>query len=331
MSYVPWWLIAMAVCGPIIFVALWPWMWFDTLQRFSEYAGFHLNHEHYNMAYFGVNYFRPPLPISYPWVLTLFTVPFTTLALALAGIGYRARALLPSPLMENLWPNGRCRADRRRTAVLFFGSALAPLVVISLPSTPIFGGTKHWFTAYPFIALFAGVAFVKVARVAYSFLKQRCRTKRCFGTGAAMAACILLLPSALETAHSHPFGLSHYTVAAGGPAGAADYGMNRQFWGFTTRSLTDYFNREMPNGGSVWICDTTPTAWNMLQRDGHLNERIRAGYDLPNADYAIVHHEHHFVEIDYQLWAAWGSVQPAHVLTYDGVPIISVYKNPRSR
>jgi hypothetical protein len=37
------------------------------------------------------------------------------------------------------------------------------------------------------------------------------------------------------------------------------------------------------------------------------------------------------VEVDYQIWAAWGSVQPAHVLTYDGVPIVSVYENPRRR
>ena len=67
----------------------------------------------------------------------------------------------------------------------------------------------------------------------------------------------------------------------------------------------------------------------MLQEDGHLNENIRASGDMISADYAIVHHEHHFVEVDYQLWTAWGSVAPLHVLSYDGVPIISVYENPR--
>ncbi len=326
-SLVPWWLIGMALLGPPIFVGLWPWLWFDTLARFSAYAGFHLNHAYYNMAYFGVNYFRPPFPIGYPWVMTLVTVPLVTLALGIAGLGSRLRALVPPGLMERLWPNGRTRPDPARTDVLVFGSSLAPLVVISMPWTPIFGGTKHWFSAYPFMALFAGVAFVSVARAARRALPERL-------PGAKYAArlgvaSLLLAPAALETIHSHPFGLSYYTPAAGGVAGAADMGMNRQFWGFTTGSLVGFFDRAMPEGGSVWICDTTWTAFSMLQRDGRLSPRVRATGDLVGADYAIVHLEHHFVEVDYQIWAAWGSVKPVYVLTYEGVPIISVYENPR--
>lgn len=322
----PWWLIAMVTLGPPIFVGLWPWLWFDTIERFGRYAGFHFNHDFYNMAYFGVNYFTPPFPMGFPWVMTLFTVPFVTVALALAGLAMRARVLLPPGLMERLWPHGTATPDPARTDVLAFGSMVAPLVVISMPWTPIFGGTKHWFSGYPFLALFAGIAFVSVAHAARRFLPDfRCRPYVVrLGT-----AALLLTPSVVETIHSHPFGLSHYTFAAGGVPGAADHGMNRQFWGFTTGSLVDFFEEKMPEGGSVWICDTTWTAFQMLHRDGRLDRRIRAIGDLVSADYAIVHHEHHFVEVDYQIWAAWGSVQPVHVLTYDGVPIISVYENPR--
>ncbi|MCZ7679128.1 MAG: hypothetical protein M5U28_10410 [Sandaracinaceae bacterium] len=224
--------------------------------------------------------------------------------------------------------DGATQPDPARTDVLAVGSMLAPLVVISMPWTPIFGGTKHWFSAYPFFALFAGIAFVSVARAARRALGEGALGKYAARLG---AASLLLAPAAVETMHSHPFGLSHYTFAAGGAPGAADHGMNRQFWGFTTRSLVDWFEGRMPAGGTVWICDTTWTAFQMLARDGHLDPRIRATGDLVGADYAIVHHEHHFVEVDYQIWAAWGSVQPAHVLTYDGVPIVSVYENPRRR
>ncbi|HEY8429204.1 MAG TPA: glycosyltransferase family 39 protein [Sandaracinaceae bacterium] len=327
-SLVPWWLVGMALLGPPIFVGLWPWLWFDTVERFGAYAGFHLNHAYYNMAYFGVNYFRPPFPMGYPWVMTLFTVPLVTVALGLAGVGARLRALLPPGLMERVWPEGRTQPDPARTDVLAFGSMLAPIVVISMPWTPIFGGTKHWLGAYPFLALFAGIAFVSVARAARRALGEKPFAKYATRVG---AASLLLAPAAVETVHSHPFGLSHYGFAAGGVPGAADHGMNRQFWGFTTRSLVDWFEARMPAGGTVWICDTTWTAFQMLYRDGHLDRRIRATGDLVSADYAIVHHEHHFVEVDYQIWAAWGSVQPVHVLTYDGVPIISVYENPRRR
>jgi hypothetical protein len=186
-----------------------------------------------------------------------------------------------------------------------------------------------------FLAIFAGVGFVKVARATDELL--RARLARRFERAIARivppaAASILLLPSAVDTVHSHPFGLSFYGFAAGGVAGAADLGMMRQFWGFTTGSLVPWLNANVPaTGGTVWLCDTVPTAWRMLQRDGRLRDDIRPSWDMASADYAIVHHEDHFVEVDYQIWMAYGRVDPVYVLTYDGVPIISVYQNPRRR
>jgi hypothetical protein len=44
-----------------------------------------------------------------------------------------------------------------------------------------------------------------------------------------------------------------------------------------------------------------------------------------DAQLAIVHHELHMSEVDYQEWIAFGDA-PDYVLTNDGVPIISVYK-----
>src|SRR6185436_14712891 len=63
--HVPWNLLSMAVLGPAVFIACWPWLWNDTLPRIKEYANFHLNHEYYNMEFLGVNYFGPPSPRGY--------------------------------------------------------------------------------------------------------------------------------------------------------------------------------------------------------------------------------------------------------------------------
>jgi hypothetical protein len=97
----------------------------------------------------------------------------------------------------------------------------------------------------------------------------------------------------------------------------------------STRSLVPFFEQNLPHGGSVYVCDTTDTAFRMLARDGHLPVNIVPSFDIARASYAIVHHEHHFIDVDVQIWSAYGSVKPVYVLTYDGVPIISVYKNPR--
>ena len=95
--------------------------------------------------------------------MTLFTVSLTVLALCLLGL-YDRRAALRLP-----WRTEPRAANDRRTEVLWFGCLLAPLFVIALPSSPIFGGTKHWLTAYPFLALFAGLGFVAVVERARDF------------------------------------------------------------------------------------------------------------------------------------------------------------------
>jgi len=79
------------------------------------------------------------------------------------------------------------------------------------------------------------------------------------------------------------------------------------------------------------VCDTTDAAFRILAHDGLLPENIVPTGSIADADYALVHHEKHFLDVDVQIWSTYGSVQPAYVLTYDGVPIISVYENPRHK
>lgn len=325
----PWWLLGMVLIGPLIFYGTWPWLWHDTLARVQEYAAFHLHHAYYHIVYFGETYFRPPFPVSYPFVMTLYTVPLTFCALCIAGVAVRYRSLLPMPLHRLLRTPSRPSADARCTDVLWFGCMLAPMLLIALPSTPIFGGTKHWFPAYPFAMLFAGYAALRVMVAAESWVAERqAGDHRWAGV---VVLSVILLPGFVETAHSHPFGLSHYTLAAGGVPGAADRGMNRQFWGFTTGSVVDFLRERLPDGGTVYTHDTTWKAWRMLQLDGRLPANIRPARNLSQADYVLVHHEEHMVEVDFQAWQAFGSVQPVHVLTYDGVPIVTIYEHPRRR
>jgi hypothetical protein len=319
-SLVPWGLLAALCIGPCLFYAGWPWLWHDSWPRLRAYVAFHMHHEYYNIEYFGVNYFWPPFPISFPWIMTLFTVPLTTLLLGIGGAGRAVTAAVRDLHALFVQRTAAATADPTQPTALLLGALLTPLLVISLPSTPIFGGTKHWFTAYPLLTLFAGRAFVEAA-----VLLPRAWAK----LQTVGLAGVLLLPAAVETAHSHPFALSHYTAIAGGVPGAAEHGMNRQFWGFTTRSLVPYLLEVLPNGGTLYICDTLYTSFQMLIRDGHLPASFRATADIARADYALVHHEKHFAEVDHQIWTTYRSVQPAHVLLYDGVPIISVYKNPK--
>ena len=86
--------VSMLVLGPIIFFLHWPWLWNAPVARTRMYINRHLQHEHYNFEYLGKNWNNPPtttpdkaLRATAPFVETGLTVPATTLALAVFGIG----------------------------------------------------------------------------------------------------------------------------------------------------------------------------------------------------------------------------------------------------
>lgn len=320
-------LVAMALVGPLVFYALWPWMWNDTSARLEEYLTFHLHHEYYNIEFLGRNYFGPPSPPSYAPVMILATVP--TITLLLFAIGAFDRAKVAAIRMRD-WARAKGKSlsrggDRNETDLLLALAFAAPLAVFFLPKTPIFGGTKHWLPAYPFLVLFAGRGFDLVATAMENALPTAWNDTRRKGAVVALCASVIVAPLVV-TSHSHPFGLSAYVPLVGGTAGGADLGLNRQFWGFTTESVAPYLAANAPRDASVFIHDTAWDSWSRLQDEGRVRRDLRAVGSPTEAQFSLVQHELHMAEVDHQIWIAYGSPAPAYVLTHDGVPIVSVYK-----
>jgi hypothetical protein len=348
-------------------------MWFDTLEHFRGYVNFHAKHDFYNIAYFGVNYFHPPFPVAYPFVLTAFTTPVITLVAAMLGMAlflrYRVQAIrlhfaasaaelvqLPPGWRTAVrrfflrpWRSSRprplpddevARAQARSPGIGMFLAVnlLVPILIIAHPKVFIFGGTKHWMPAWPFLAIFAAIgaawAFRRLAaaipeRFAQLKLGARKMPVRAFAVGALSLLC--LAPAAQGTAQSHPFGLSHYNLLAGGVPGSADLGMCRQFWGFTTGSLLPWLNANVPRNGAVFFHDTAWDSVRMFQTDGSLRKDIRWANGPETAVVSLIHHELHMAEVEHAIWQAYGIAAPTHVLTHEGVSIISVYVRPGTK
>jgi hypothetical protein len=125
--------------------------------------------------------------------------------------------------------------------------------------------------------------------------------------------------------HSHPFGLSAYVPFAGGTAGGADLGLNRQFWGFTTQSLAPWLAENAKPGETLYFMDTAWPSWVRMIEEKRLPPTLRGVGSPADAELSIVHHEQHINEVDYNIWTEYRSSTPVYVLTHDGVPIISVY------
>ena len=332
-------LVAMATLGPAVFLLLWPWLWNDTLPRIQEYVNFHVHHDYYNIEFLGRTYFGPPSPRSYMPVMIAATVPTITLALFLVGALDRARVLLARAALWTAstfgrrfaWPKEAPERDRAQTDLLVFLAIAVALGPFLLPRTPIFGGTKHWITAYPFLAILAGRGFDRVWTLLETMLASRTTLdapKRLFAQAVVVVVCFG--GAFATTVHSHPFGLSAYVPFAGGTAGGADLGLNRQFWGFTTESLGPWLTENAKPNETLYFMDTAWPSWQRLIEEKRL-PTLRGVSSPAEAELSIVHHEQHMNEVDYNIWTEYRSSTPAYVLTHDGFPIITVYRRAHGR
>ena len=315
--------IYMATLGVAVYFVCWPWLWFDTIAHFRAYVAFHVHHVYYNIEYFGRNYNKPPSPLSFPYVMEALTLPVTTLALSLVGAvalirdWRRARSMTPPTAHDVTAP-----MDNRATGLLVGINAIFPMAILTVTGAPIFGATKHFHASIPFLALLAGYAVHAISTA----LGNR---PRWLGPAFAVVVC---LPAVAETWRSHPYALTYYNLLAGGPAGGADLGMNRQFWGYATRGILPWIDAHARPGAPVYWHDTNQSQLNMDVREGRLRPDIgNTGLEEPGvkaSNIAMVIHEKHFNKYEYWIWDFYGTARPSLVLDDEGVPIVTVYERP---
>ncbi len=65
-----------------------------------------------------------------------------------------------------------------------------------------------------------------------------------------------------------------------------------------------------------------------MVRDGMIRPDIRAAWTPAQSSFAIYHHEPHMSRVEYQIWVDYGTVAPAFIGAYDGVPVVWVYARP---
>jgi hypothetical protein len=309
--------LSMALLAPLTVLALWPWLWTDPVGRLLDYTEFHRLHAYYNTEFLGVNYNRPPLPRSYPFVLTWATVPTGALLLAVFGLAHGLRRDLskrpsaPVPSDTPRW-TAPLAGQPARDGLLFALFAAFPLLLIALPTIPIFGGTKHWLTAYPFLALAAASGFVTLAASL-----QNTRARRL----PAFVLALILVPGVWSTIDGHPHGLSQYAPLIGGPRGAADSGLLRGFWG---HSVPPSILRPDTSVGPIYLHDLAELARLQYEREGRWPaDAAPAG--PARARTCLLFHERHMRTHELELWQRLGRA-PAEVVTLDDVPLTSLYR-----
>ena len=306
---------AMVVLGLLVFFAHWPWLWHDTLRRLGGYYAFHARHEHYPVDWFGTLYYRPPFPVTFPFVFAAVTIPVGVLVLGAMGL-WRvvgdARA----------WWRGEHEYDRRAAEVFLLLNLLLPMVVIALPNTPIFGGTKHWMPAMPFLAIIAGIGAHQLAAKLFAEPRRML-------LGGALAVT-LLLPAVWDTLRYGTQGPAYFNALVGGPPGAAELRLPRNFWGHSTASVLPVINADAEPRAQVFWHKATLGSIKAYKRDEMLRGDVRytGDWTAPYSDWAVYHDQLEKLPEEVDVWRAYGTDWPVGGYFLDGVQLMSVYHRP---
>jgi 4-amino-4-deoxy-L-arabinose transferase-like glycosyltransferase len=289
---------------PVYFLS-WPWIWFDTINRFIEYFYFHAKHVNYTNYYFGHELSRAPFPFSFPWAMTFFTTPLPQLIFFISGIYF----LCSRTIKED--------KNEKEINFIFIAGSLFPVFLIALPSVPIFGGIKHWFTGYP-LMMTAGVFYIS------SEMRMVAGKTELFKTVAISVvfffSALSLIPLNVKFAKR---GAAFYNQLIGGVQGAAEFRMQRNFWGYDILELVDELNRTAPEKATVFVMGGYEGLnWNSflyLKKEGIIRSDINGTNNLRNADFAFFFYEKQNEHMLNQIASEFGSAKALAVSETDSV------------
>ena len=311
--------ISMALLSFPVFVLLWPWIWFDTIQRLTDYFNFHFHHYGIRLLYFGDIYNNNFAPWHAPFVYTGFTIPLPVLALGIVGLVLGLKMLRPKNLKT--FPEGP--GSKNDYALLCALNALFAISIVAFPNNPKYGGVKLFQPFFPFFAILAGYGFDRmiVSIEAFRYPKTWMTPKKVLLVG-----MLVLLPGIVGMVRVYPYMLSYYNSLAGNPQGATELGMERQYYDMCYRTTIRHLSEKAPQGAKIAyepnIVEYRRT-YPWYRRDGKLRKDISIR-DPKHADFLILTDERrwdHYPELQniYRSKPVW------HVEKVWGVPLYTIY------
>jgi hypothetical protein len=307
----------MLILGPLVFFAVWPWLWFDTLTRLSQYVSFHLNHYGIYFLYFGRIFSKEPFaPWHAPFVMAATTVPLAMSALALVGLRFSI-PVIRARLRFIDGPDD----DRRREGDLLLTVILHAAVAIcsvALSGGAKYGGEKLFSPFFPFWCLLAGYGAVCLFECLAAATRRRWIPGAVLGLAASSAL-------ALELRFGE-YALSEYNGLAGGLRGAAALGFERQYYDVAYRDLLAFLNAQEKPGLRLYF---VPNNWeyvrtfNWYRKAGNLNGDIQVVNSEAQADWIVVTHERRFARYgdDLERYRARPVIREKII---DGTPLWSI-------
>jgi hypothetical protein len=196
-----------------------------------------------------------------------------------------------------------------------------PILLIALPSVPIFGGIKHWFTGYP---LLLRIGVFVVLRGIKLWIPQRQ-----FSAGLAIMTLALLAVIPLNIKFSR-HGAAFFNQLIGGGQGAATAEMQRNFWGYDILDLVKTLNETAPKNTRLFIASYAEglngDAFHYLRNAGVIRKDISSTNSVEHSDMALFFYEKQNEHLLYSIFRHYNTVKPLAITTVDGVYYSGLYQ-----
>lgn len=298
----------MIFVAPLVWIALWPWLWHDTVARLAEYFHFFGRHQYTAVWYLDEQwgYGLPNAPWHYPIIMTLATTPLPILIFSIVGL---ARTAV------------HCRWEYR--GILFTAYAAVVLIHAALPGSPKYDGTRLFFSLFPMLAILTGggadslvgiIPFDRKIRGALSVRHLVAVVFFAIVAGSGLWAIIKI----------HPHELSCFNIFAGGLKGAENK-FETSYWGESLNEEVLAYLNTLPVGARVRPMAMNDLVLAHLQEWGVLREDLRFGTAGPFSayDYYLLHvRKGMFGRVGGHLFF---ECQPKEVFSFQEVPFFCIY------
>ncbi len=319
------------VFAALVFFLLWPWLYYDTIDRVKEFLNAAVRWT-IPQYYLGQNYLH--LPWHFPFVMAAAVIPLGILILSLLGL---IRTIV--------------RRRDRAFGFLMVLSAVIPLLVLASGQVKIYDNDRMLMPVFPFLAVLAGGGFGWFVK-SVGALSVRFRIPQ-FVTpllAVAVACAVWILPVQSMVSYA-PYWLSYYSETVGGLPGASRLGMETTYWSESYREAILYINANAQPGDTVWAMPSSIDVLVYYQMQGILRKDValaslstletiygsdalgmQAMVGFEQADFVIIQYRQSFLydeagqPTDVLLWIA--NRTPSFRVERAGIPIMDVYTNP---
>lgn len=329
--------IVAGMIGLPAFVALWPWLYHETIARLIAYIRF-ITVDHWEIAqwYFGEALMPPPW--HFPFVMLIAVTPLAITLMALAGVA-RGIAAIRSASPE--------QRDQGAQIALWSLGVIVPLLALTTGRTMVYDNERLFMPAFFFVAALAGVGFDGVGRLLRHWFERQAWT-RIATPVVALTGALVVTPHLVIAAQMYPHLLSYYSETVGGLRGATRIGLETTYWCETYAVALPYINAHAAPGAVVWAEDWSHDVLLAYQFFGRLRPDVRIALapgagslfsryglegtpaDMFAADYVIVAYRQTGFAAHPKIERWIAGRQPVLRLERSGVPLMELYETRRS-